>query len=123
MRPRKFVYIYYLICNCNSIHIFWASLYLCGWIICLSRMACISIFNILNRKYLFSSEIIQTCKQVMVTQARYVCVYASCAALRLNMTNSVHSRLTQEGYIEELSTCIYLDTACLKSSENVLSEK
>ena len=63
-----------------------------------------SIFNILNKKYLFSSEIIQTCKQVMVTQARYVCVYASCAALRLNMTNSVHSRLTQEGYIEELST-------------------
>ena len=28
----------------------------------------------------------------------------------------------QEGYIEELSTWFYLDTALLKSSENVLSE-
>ena len=28
----------------------------------------------------------------------------------------------QEGYIEELSTCFYLDSALLKSSENVLSE-
>ena len=28
----------------------------------------------------------------------------------------------QEGYIEELSTCFYLDTALLKSSESVLSE-
>ena len=30
--------------------------------------------------------------------------------------------LFQEGYIEELSTCFYLDTALLKSSESVLSE-
>ena len=29
---------------------------------------------------------------------------------------------TQEGYIEELSTWYYLDTALLKSSESVLSE-
>ena len=29
---------------------------------------------------------------------------------------------SQEGYIEELSTWFYLDTALLKSSENVLSE-
>ena len=28
----------------------------------------------------------------------------------------------QEGYIEELSTCFNVDTALLKSSENVLSE-
>ena len=31
---------------------------------------------------------------------------------------SVH----QEGYIEELSTCFYLDTVLLKSTESVLSE-
>ena len=30
--------------------------------------------------------------------------------------------LTQEGYIEELSSCFYLDTALLKSSECALSE-
>ena len=30
--------------------------------------------------------------------------------------------IPQEGYIEELSTCFYLDTALLKSSESVLSE-
>ena len=35
------------------------------------------------------------------------------------MTNTGQS---QEGYIEELSTCFYLDTALLKSSESVLSE-
>ena len=29
---------------------------------------------------------------------------------------------TQEGYIEEVSTYFYLDTALLKSSESVLSE-
>ena len=29
---------------------------------------------------------------------------------------------TQEGYIEELSTCFYLDTPLLKSSERLLSE-
>ena len=30
--------------------------------------------------------------------------------------------VAQEGYIEELTTCFYLDTALLKSSESVLSE-
>ena len=29
---------------------------------------------------------------------------------------------TQEGYIEELSTCFYLDSALPKSSDSVLSE-
>ena len=30
--------------------------------------------------------------------------------------------LIQEGYIEELASCFYLDTALLKSFESVLSE-
>ena len=36
--------------------------------------------------------------------------------------NSSIDYVNQEGYIEELSICFYLDTALLKSSESLVSE-
>ena len=40
----------------------------------------------------------------------------------LKPSAKVQCKIAQEGYIEELSSCFYLDTALLKSSESVLSE-
>ena len=50
-----------------------------------------------------------------------VCDQANVTVLHLAMRHDKVS-IGQEGYIEELSTCFYLDTALLKSSESVLSE-
>ena len=47
-----------------------------------------------------------------------------CSVPLVGCANVVHNKSakTQEGYIEELSTCFNLDSALLKSSEFVLSE-
>ena len=60
------------------------------------------------------------------TNKKYL-IRLSMADLALQQHNrrpqKLKQKYTQEGYIEELSTCFYLDTALLKSSESVLSEK
>ena len=53
----------------------------------------------------------------------YYCYYYFSKVVRkLSNLCLLTIEIFQEGYIEELSTCFYLDTALIKSSESVLSE-
>ena len=84
-----------------------------------------------NISYLYSCFSINVqfniCRALAVQEVnkmiQFVILFSKQAKPRLQKWFQAYpEKVDQEGYIEELSTCFYLDTTLLKSSESVLSE-